>query len=249
MNLPNKLCRRAARFCPLLAAITSLLALVSSASATTITTTVVSDDYVSDLNNDGTMDTGGFPADGFIRVFGQGDSVRGVWEFSLAGIPQTATINSASVTFRAGGTVISPATMQLYAYAGDGIAAGADGNNISVLAGGFALIGVSNYSPNLNTAVIQNLVSTGAPYLGLVMKRPIENITFPPPGADFCSIEATVIAFYDTWCKGFPGSQLTIDYSLAAAPAAVPIPPALALFASGIAALGLLARRRKKQAA
>ena len=136
--------------------------------------------------------------------------------------------------------------MELFAYAGDGIAAGADGNNISVLAGGFALIGVANYSPILNTAVIQNLVSSGTPYLGLVMKRTLENASVG--GGDFCALEATGISFYDTWCGGFPGSQLTIDYTVAADPSAVPIPPAFALFASGIAAIVLLARRRKKHA-
>ena len=245
MNMPKGLRRTAARFCPLLAAAASLLALVSSANAATITTTVVSDAYALDLNNDGITETACCPTDGFIRVFGTVKSKRGVWEFSLADIPQTATINSASVTFRAGGTVHST-TMELFAYAGDGIAAGADGNNISVLAGGFALIGVANYSPILNTAVIQNLVSSGTPYLGLVMKRTLENASVG--GGDFCALEATGISFYDTWCGGFPGSQLTIDYTVAADPSAVPIPPAFALFASGIAAIVLLARRRKKHA-
>jgi hypothetical protein len=248
VNMPKELRRRAARFCPLLAGIASLLALVSSASATTITITTVSDDYVWDINNDGIMDTGGFPNDGFIRVFGQGDSVRGVWEFSLAGIPQTATINSASVTFRLGGTAVNANPMLVYAYAGDGIAVPADGNNISVLAGSFAITG-SNiiYSPNLNTAVIQNLVSSGASYLGLVMQRPPENLIFPAPGGDFCSIEASVIAFYQPFCGGFPGSQLTIDYSAAAVPSAVPLPAALPLFAGGLGLVAFLARRRKQK--
>ena len=70
MNMPKGLRRTAARFCPLLAAAASLLALVSSANAATITTTVVSDAYALDLNNDGITETACCPTDGFIRVFG-----------------------------------------------------------------------------------------------------------------------------------------------------------------------------------
>jgi hypothetical protein len=247
MNMPKGLRHKAARFCPLLAAAASLLALVSSANAIIITTTAVSDISMEDSDGNGSYDvlhTGLFGSpDPFIRVFAMGSGSRGVWEFSLAGIPATATINSANVTFHDRGTSISGGiSMLLSAYAGDGTVSLTDANNISVQVGSFSIPTPNTiYTPTLNLAVIQSLISSGAPYLGLVMRT---NVIGRIAGADFCSIEPGV----QPLCAGIPGSQLTIDYSLAADPSAVPIPPALILFASGIAAIGLLARRRKKHA-
>jgi hypothetical protein len=92
----------------------------------------------------------------------------------------------------------------------------------------------------LSASLLQNLISSGATYLGLVMKNGVETSTGNlGPGADICSIGP------ESYC-GYGGSRLTVDYSINSA---VPEPSTWAMMILGFAGVGFLAYRRRQTAA
>jgi hypothetical protein len=67
-------------------------------------------------------------------------------------------------------------------------------------------------------------------------------------------IDALILSMFDpalcggnVTCESFVRSQQTRAFSAIASPAEVPLPPALAMFASGLGLVGLLSRQRKRR--
>ena len=93
---------------------------------------------------------------------------------------------------------------------------------------------IIHFGAPFNIFSVGDVVSSGELHLSLAL------------GATFDAVGATGNVYSGVF--GTPQLIGTWEIVASADASAVPIPPAVALFATGLAGLGLLARRRKKQA-
>ncbi len=154
-------------------------------------------------------------------------------EFDLSSIPDTAVINSAKLTMNLTAPIIGPflpAVFDVFAYNGDGTIDAAD-----FTAAKTQVVDSTIDNPENNGLVISRDFDTTLPILaalaGDLLTLSVETDSFA--SANFVSIDSGNTSNFPT---------LTVDFSVSQ----VPVPGALPLAITGLAALGLAGWRRRR---
>ncbi|MGV6819974.1 MAG: DNRLRE domain-containing protein [Parvularcula sp.] len=225
------------------------LACFAPASAAVVTTdmTLTDDRNVNDSDGDGVGDALGPQDDGFLRVFGVGGVWRGLIEFDISSLAAGGSITNATLSLRDEGTS-QDGRIDVYGYAGDGTVSIADSGNLATLVASFTITqanGIEDFALDV-TSLLQSLYANGDSFAGFVLVS--ESNSFNIGGSDICSSEASngTASFSRPNCVGH-GPRLSVTFDdMGVAP--VPLPAALPLFATGLAA-GFAARRKRRKAA
>lgn len=219
-------------------AVVGLNTVVSSAANAAVYTVNAASDVTAYRNNSSGPYVGALsPTDGYIRVFGRDQVDTGIFEYSLAGLTAADIVNSATARFYLQGTVVNGA-VNLFGFAGSGIASFGEANAPSQLVGSMMINGNGLYDVALSSSYLQGLIGSGAQYLGIKM---VSTSTGGfGPGGDFCATDG------NAFCLSTQRPSLTVNF--AEGQGAVPEPATWAMLILGFGTVGGAMRRRSATA-
>jgi hypothetical protein len=171
-----------------------------------------------------------------------GPEWRGIMEFDLSTLTPTPNANVTLYLRDTGGLTCCDSTTNVYYYVGDGVGTSADYTRLD----NFLMQitrpwkGVPSTTLHDVTAAVNAIALAGHQYIGFLF---VEASNLGKQEDAF----GTMGAFTPSLDEPPTNRTSGLVFSDAALPSAVPLPGALPLFAGGLAALGLLGWRRRKQ--